>query len=106
MRIADGNIFEAMRLVLPEHRELMEERRTLAQKRKQPMLSEDEWARMEYVVTECLEEASALKVTLFQPWRDIVLEGTPILVQDRLCLQTDQGVRELPIGKIVAIEKS
>lgn len=104
MRIIDGNIFEAMRLVLPEHRELMEQSKRELQKRKQPLLSEDELSEMECILRDSLEHGCKIRVTLFDPLENRVQEGVPITANDNLRLQTADGIYEIPLKKVVKID--
>ncbi|GAX89878.1 YolD-like family protein [Effusibacillus lacus] len=104
MRIIDGNIFEAMRLVLPEHRELMERSKQESKKRKQPILSEDEWSQMGYILGESMQHKHKIRITLFDPHEDVVWEGTPLIKDGKLHLQTYDGIRQVPLKRVVKIE--
>jgi hypothetical protein len=104
MKITDGNIFEAMRLVLPEHRELMRQSEQERTKRKQPILSEDEWSEMGYILEEALQYKYKIRVTIFDPSQHVVREGMPIIRNGDLCLQTDEGVHQVPVNQVVKIE--
>jgi hypothetical protein len=104
MRIVDGNIFEAMRLVLPEHRELMKRFKQQSNQRKLPLLSDDARDEMEYVLAEALRQGRTIRVTLFDPDEDVVWEGIPVLKDRQLHLQTADGIRRVPVQKVVKIE--
>ncbi|WP_018130369.1 YolD-like family protein [Effusibacillus pohliae] len=104
MRIVDGNIFEAMRLVLPEHRELMKRFKQESNKRTPPILPEDAWNELEYVLVEALRQGRTIRVTLFDPDEDVVWEGIPMLKDRQLHLRTADGIRRVPVQKVVKIE--
>jgi hypothetical protein len=104
MKITDGNIFEAMRLVLPEHRELMRQSEQERTKRKQPILSEDEWTEMGYILGEALQYQYKIRVTIFDPTQNVVREGVPVIKNGELRLQTDEGIYRVPMKKVVKIE--
>lgn len=95
MRITDGNIFEGMRLVLPEHREVMQEMRSERKCRRPPELSEDELSEMQYVLAGAIEGRKVVRLTLFDPIQDEVLEGVPELKGGRLWLRQADGNRVL-----------
>ncbi|TDY37157.1 YolD-like protein, partial [Alicyclobacillus sacchari] len=56
MNIRDGNIFEAMRLVLPEHRALMAQIQRERTRRKRPALTEERLEEMQYTLSEAIRE--------------------------------------------------
>ncbi|MFD2171110.1 YolD-like family protein [Tumebacillus lipolyticus] len=103
MRIVDGNIFEAMRLVLPEHREVMKREAVAARRRKMPVVSEDAWSEMEYVLQEALEYQLPVAVSLFHPLEDRVLIGVPSTRNGGLFLQTAEGVDRIEMSKVLNI---
>ncbi|CAB3390890.1 YolD-like family protein [Kyrpidia spormannii] len=47
MRITEGNLFSAMRLVLPEHRDMAERMEREANRRWEPKLTEDQLAELQ-----------------------------------------------------------
>jgi hypothetical protein len=104
MKITDGNIFEAMRLMLPEHRELMRQSEQERTKQEQPILSEDEWTEMGYILGEALQYKSKIRVTLFDPSQNVVWEGVPVIKNGELRLQTDEGICRVPMKKVMKIE--
>ncbi|SFV10445.1 YolD-like family protein [Alicyclobacillus macrosporangiidus] len=103
--IRDGNIFEAMRILLPEHRATVERYRERRSRRRPPDLSEDELSEMQYVLAEAVEERKVVRLTLFGPIQDEVLEGVPELLGGRLWLSRTGGKR-VPIDcrRLVRVE--
>lgn len=91
MNLTAGNIFEAMRLVLPEHRGLMGDLARLGRIRQRPELMEDGAAEFEYLWREAWHGQFALAITLFGPEQEQVICGIPLTCQKPLRLQTDQG---------------
>lgn len=104
MRITDGNLFEAMRLVLPEHRDLMRQMEREGRKRKQPILSEDEWGEIEYGLKQALHQKSKIRIRLFDPYEDEIWEGVPIIKGNRVFLNMKNGMYEVPLQRVVKIE--
>jgi hypothetical protein len=105
MRITDGNIFEGMRLLLPEHREVMEEMQKEQKRRCRPELSEDELSEMQYALTEAMEQRRMVRLTLFGPVQDEVLEGVPEWRGGRLCVQTADGRRvSLDVQRLLRVD--
>lgn len=105
MRIKDGNLFEGMRIVLPEHRELMEKMEKEQSKRKPPVLSEDNLREMHYILSEAIESGAPIRITLFHSEKDVVIAGVPVLSNGGICLQTEAGIRQVPLKQAVKIER-
>jgi hypothetical protein len=55
----------------------MEEMQADRMRRRRPELSEDELSEMQYALTEAIERRRMVRVTLFGPTQDEVLEGVP-----------------------------
>lgn len=106
MRITEGNLFAAMRLTLPEHREMAERMERESRRRRVPELTEDELSEMEYVLSEALEAGSKVRITLYGPDENEVWEGVPVFRSGKLYLQTaDGGKRAVALGRVVRIER-
>ena len=102
--ILDGNIFEAMRMILPEHRILMDQLDHFAVPRKQPELTEDAWDEMRYTISEAIEQRQRARITLFGQREDTVIEGIPVIANGRLMLETKEGMRMLNAEKVIGTE--
>ncbi|MBX6395989.1 MAG: YolD-like family protein [Alicyclobacillaceae bacterium] len=105
MRITDGNLFSAMRLALPEHRDMAEQMERESRRRRAPALTEDQLAEMEYVLAEAMETGSRVRITLFGLNEDEVWEGIPVLRNGRLYLEDDSGKRAVPVERVVGVDK-
>ncbi len=103
MNINEGNIFEAMRLVLPEHRGAMSEWKRQRSKREPPVLSEDEIQDMQYILKEALENGSKVRLKLFGEYSDAVIEGVPFY-DGRLRAATDEGVLIVDVERLIAVD--
>lgn len=103
MRIDEGNIFESMRLVLPEHREMMERMKQQMHVHKAPSLSEDEMQEMQYAIDEAIHGEKTIRVTTFGPFGDQACEGVPKIKGARLYLSNSEGVMPLDVENIVSI---
>jgi hypothetical protein len=99
----DGNIFEAMRLVLPEHREKMREAEREEGKQEPPLLADDAVEAIQRVIGQALRRALRLRVTWFDPHGNVEWEGVPVLSPDgQLDLRGADGVtRRVPLDKVV-----
>ncbi|EJY57202.1 YolD-like protein [Alicyclobacillus hesperidum URH17-3-68] len=104
MNIRDGNIFEAMRLVLPEHQALMAQIRRDRAKRKRPVLTEERLEEMQYTLSEAIREGRTVRVTVFTPERDVVLVGSVSVCGRELRVQTVNGVRVVDVRDVVEME--
>ena len=105
MHLIDGNIFEAMRLVLPEHRELMSDLEGLKRIRQRPELVEDVVAEFEYMWREAWYGQSTLAITLFHSTSQQMICGIPLTYQKPLRLQTDQGCIMIQQEDILLIQR-
>ena len=104
MNIRDGNIFEAMRLVLPEHRALMAQIQRERVKRKRPVLTEERLEEMQYALSEAIREGRAVRVTVFTPERDVVLVGHVTVRGQELRVRTTAGVQSVDVRDVVEVD--
>lgn len=104
MGIQDGNLFEAMRLVLPEHRDKMKVVEKELQKRSKPKLSEDALREMADIFAECAANGQTVRITLFDEYEDDVWIGVPLIRNGRLFLQRGRELWPLPTERVVYIE--
>ncbi|WP_206832706.1 YolD-like family protein [Alicyclobacillus fructus] len=105
MNIRDGNIFEAMRMVLPEHRELMAQIQRERAKRKRPVLTEERLEEMQYALSEAVREGRAVRVTVFTPERDVVLVGHVTVRGRELRVRTAGGEQLVRLNDVIQIEE-
>ena len=103
--IRDGNIFEAMRLVIPEHRERMEryQQEVDAGLRQKPVISQSRYAEFSLTIAEAVMNKAKIRITLFNKNGDEFIEGIPIMDCGRLRLATDEGVLEIPVKQVVDV---
>ncbi|PWI56709.1 YolD-like family protein [Sulfoacidibacillus thermotolerans] len=104
MNINDGNIFESMRLVLPEHRRLMLDWKRQRNVRQLPVLSEDEAAQIHYALSEAIANGSRVRVTLYELQGDIVLEGI-LSFTGQLRIVTEENVQIIDIERLLSVEQ-
>ena len=78
MRISEGNIFEVMRLVLPEHRGVMAGWKRERSGQESPALSEDEIANMHYILSEAIAHRTSVRLQLVEAGVNRLLEGVPV----------------------------
>ncbi|WP_436664524.1 YolD-like family protein (plasmid) [Alicyclobacillus acidoterrestris] len=103
MKIDEGNVFEMMRLVLPEHRRAMSQYQTTRELRTKPILSQQEWEEMSYMISDALDASSPVRVTLFGPLVNEVWEGVPMMYAGELHLVIDGKRRRLPTERLIAV---
>lgn len=104
MKLNEGNIFEAMRLVLPEHRAVMRFVSRQNSKRTRPVLTQDQLDEMQYTVSEALDQGSRVSISLYHPYEDIVLQGALIANGRTLLIDCGDEVVEVNLGNIIRIE--
>lgn len=68
MRIIDGNIFEGMRIILPEHREAMKRLEKEAKRKPRPVLDEQKLEEMSRVLADAIQDSRPIKVTVYKPF--------------------------------------
>ncbi|MBE3555687.1 MAG: YolD-like family protein [Firmicutes bacterium] len=106
MRITDGNLFEGMRFILPEHRHLMEERQAEEKRRRPPELSEDAWAEMAYLLQEAAVQHQPVRLILFAPEQEEIVEGTPQWEEERLLIHTPDGQKiSVQLQRLLRVEQ-
>lgn len=105
MKIGEGNIFEAMRLVLPEHRELMERMERDVRRGKPPLLTEDHYEQMQYILSRALEEQIPIKVAVWMEYEQRVWMGVPERSGDKLRLRTKQGSVFIAFSDLLQVEE-
>lgn len=105
-QLLNGNIFEAMRMVLPEHRELMGRSEGMAATKTEPMEKFDEYRYVEImeVLQEALENDLEINVMLkagkLQPPQ--VMSGRPFVNGDKLFINRQR----VPLENIIAVTRS
>ena len=80
MRIIDGNIFEGMRMIIPEHREAMVEQGRQQKRVERPILDQDKLEEMSRLLAEAILNPFAIKVSLYKPFGIETIHITPIKI--------------------------
>ncbi|MFC4766707.1 hypothetical protein [Effusibacillus consociatus] len=62
------------------------------------------WYELNYLLQEALEHGRKIRVTLFDPFQNVIWEGGPILKNGKLQLESDDGVHQVSPKKLVKIE--
>lgn len=104
MKLDEGNIFEALRLVLPEHRSVMSFVKNQRSKRTRPILSEDKLDELQYTLQEAMDTGSKVSLTLYHPYEDVILQGTLSANGRTILISTGQQVIEVNLGNITDIQ--
>jgi hypothetical protein len=104
MGLLDENIFESMRLILPEHRMLMKRIEREQMRQTQPVLSEDQYEEMQCIIEEAIENKIQVRMTLFGTYENKMIVGYPYAENGRLKLNTEDGIETVPLDKLVFVE--
>lgn len=91
MDIMSGNIFEAMRLVLPEHRELMRDVDQNESPYRRSELLDDVFEEYEDIWNTAYREHTELRIVMISAKGKRSINGVPVSLQPPLRLQTDHG---------------
>ncbi len=102
--LLDGNLFESMRLILPEHRVTQKSVERELSKQSKPVLSEDQYEEMQTTIVEAIENGSLVKLTLFGEYGNKTIVGHPIAGNGRLRLCIDEGTESVPLDKLIGVE--
>lgn len=105
MRISEGNIFEAMRLVLPEHRAKMNDFEREMHQAVRPMLAADKQNDMHYVLEAAIANGRKVQVTLYGPDENCILTGVPSTKGGKLFLTNRDGVHPLSPNRLIDVEE-
>jgi hypothetical protein len=106
MRISEGNIFEAMRLVLPEHREKMTQFERESRKASPPVLAPDKQYEMHCILETAIREGREIQITRFNPNENERLTGIPYFKGGKLLLASGNEIYVLTMGQIINIEET
>jgi C4-type Zn-finger protein len=77
MRIIDGNIFEGMRIILPEHREAMSRLETESKKQPRPVLDEQKIEEMARMLADAIQDQRPITVIVYKPFGPDRVEIVP-----------------------------
>jgi hypothetical protein len=105
MRISEGNIFEAMRLVLPEHRAKMNDFEREMHKAHPPTLAVDKQNDMHYVLEAAIANGRKVQVTLYGPDENCIVTGVPSIKGGKLFLTNRDGVHRLLTNQLIDVEE-
>lgn len=103
MGILDENVYEKMRLILPEHRSFMERAEREAKKRTKPQLSQQKWDEMSYAITEAMELQKEIRFILFDPYEDEIWTGLPEMYAGALHVWIDDERRRVPMDRLIYV---
>lgn len=104
MGIADGNLFESMRLMLPEHRDVMTRLKREQQIKKKPILSQQKWEDIGYVISDAIEHQTSVCIQLFNSFEDEFLEGIPEARDGVLYLNINGDRKKVPFDRLIDVE--
>jgi len=103
-----GNkLWEGHRMFLPEHREIYQEVIRKQNRRKKPLLSQDQLATMQYLLEEALHTQKTVSVTIFQPENLIYYQGIITKLDfyhKTFVMVTNNEQKKIPIEIVIEIE--
>ncbi|MFD1674888.1 YolD-like family protein [Alicyclobacillus fodiniaquatilis] len=104
MDIVDGNLYAAMRIILPEHRAEMRRMEQLSKARTKPILSQESLAEMTYTITEAIQDERSVRIELFATFENEIIEGSPTILNGKLQVVTSDGIKHtLSPDRIVSV---
>ena len=79
-KLTEGSnlLWESSRIILPEHKErirILREEARRGGKRERPQLDEQEWERIQEAVARSLHERVPVRLRMYDPLEDLVVEG-------------------------------
>lgn len=90
MNILSGNIFEGMRLILPEHRAEMKRYENGLTRRTMRQLSQHEWEDTSYIIGEAIESQTSVHMAIFGEYEDDVWIGVVEVYGNALCIVNEE----------------
>jgi C4-type Zn-finger protein len=108
MRIIDGNIFEGMRIILPEHREAMKRIESEAKRQPRPVLDEQKIEEMARVLADAIQDQRPITVIVYRPFgpdRVVIVPEKIEPYSKRLKGADREGnVRIVPLTDLIDVE--
>jgi hypothetical protein len=108
MRIIDGNIFEGMRIILPEHRDAMKRLETEAKRQPRPVLDEQKLEEMSRVLADAIQDQRPITVTLYKPFGQYRVEIVPEKIDPytkKLMGRDKEGnMRNIPLTDLIDVQ--
>ena len=106
MRINEGNVFEAMRILLPEHRAATVKYRQERERPKPPTWDEQRLEELDRQLQEALAGKNPVRIWTFTGGEECAVQGVIVAVYaDTLTLVTDEGIsRKVRLREITWIE--
>jgi C4-type Zn-finger protein len=108
MRIIDGNIFESMRIILPEHREAMKRLESEAKRQPRPVLDEQKIEEMSRVLADAIQDQRSITLIVYKPFGPDRVEMIPEKIDPytkKLVGRDREGnVRNVPLTDLIDVQ--
>jgi hypothetical protein len=108
MRIVDGNIFEGMRIILPEHREAMRRLETEAKRQPRPVLDEQKIEEMSRVLADAIQDQRPITVIVYKPYGadrvEIIPEKIDPYSKQLKGVDREGNVRIVPLTDLIDVQ--
>ncbi|GIM45230.1 hypothetical protein DNHGIG_07790 [Collibacillus ludicampi] len=108
MRIIDGNIFESMRIILPEHCEAMKRLEKEEKRQPRPVLDEQKIEEMSRVLADAIQDQRYISVIVYKPFGPDRVEIIPEKIDPyskQLKGKDQEGnMRNIPLTDLIDVE--
>ncbi|TVX85530.1 YolD-like family protein [Paenibacillus agilis] len=75
LKLKGNGLWESSRMMLPEHKEAIKLREGLYNRRKKPMLNEDNLEQLNHYIQESFENMQRITLQVFHPFEQISISG-------------------------------
>jgi len=105
VKIGSGdNIYEGMRMIMPEHRDMINRMAREEKRRVRPILADYAIEEMGMTLSEAVAERLAIRVTLFGEWEDQMYEGVPEMRGQVMYVDDGEKRHRMELAEIVMIK--
>ena len=102
--LLDGNLYEKMRIILPQHRSLMEryEYELNTSKRRCPIISEHQYAEFSKMIAEAVLNQQRVKIALYGKEKNECVVGIPV-ISGSFEILNDEGRRAIQADRVIDV---
>lgn len=107
MKVGSGdNIYEGMRMIMPEHRDMMNRIARDEKRRVRPILADDAIEEMGMILSEAVAEGKRISVTVFDEWENVSYKGVPVMRGQVMYVDDGEGRHRVELSDIVDIYRA
>lgn len=105
MKVGSGdNIYEGMRMIMPEHRDMMNRIAHDEKRRVRPILADDAIEEMGMILSEAVAEGKRIRVSVFDEWEDQVYEGVPVMRGQVMYVEDGEERHRVKMADVVGVK--